>query len=73
MSLRESSPDESQGAFSEVFEECPNCERETPHDVRVRIRTESPASEFAMFSREPYRVTECRDCGRTEKVRMNNV
>ncbi|WP_449405109.1 DUF7835 family putative zinc beta-ribbon protein [Halorussus amylolyticus] len=56
-----------------MFEECPNCERETPHDVRVRIRTESPASEFAMFSREPYRVTECRDCGRTEKVRMNNV
>ena len=58
------------GAFSELTEECVTCERETPHEVAVEIRTENPDSSF---SREPYRVTECTVCGATEEVRLNDV
>ena len=54
-------------------EECDSCERTTPHEVRVEILTESPAEENAEFSREPYRVSECRICGATETRRMNNA
>jgi len=45
----------------------------TPHDVAVEILTESTKPENAEFSREPYRVSECRVCGTTETVRMNNA
>ncbi|WP_276298823.1 hypothetical protein [Halorussus lipolyticus] len=58
------------GAFSELTEECPDCERETPHAVAVELRTENPDSSF---SREPYRVTECSVCGATEEVRLTDA
>jgi len=57
-------------AFSEVAEECDDCERETAHDVAVELRTENPDSSF---SREPYRVAECSVCGATTTRRMNNA
>jgi hypothetical protein len=56
--------------FSEVGEECETCERETPHEITVKIRTENPDS---TFSREPYRVAECTVCGETTTRRMNNA
>jgi len=58
---------------ADVTEECEVCGRVTPHDVAVEILTESTKPENAEFSREPYRVSECRVCGTTETVRMNNA
>jgi hypothetical protein len=57
-------------AFSEITEECDECDRETVHEIAVELRTENPDS---TFSREPYRVTECTICGATATTRMNNV
>jgi hypothetical protein len=54
-------------------EECEHCGRVTPHEVAVRILTESPNPENAEYSREPYRVRECQVCGATETTRMNNA
>jgi len=66
MATRSSGPDG-------VEEFCEDCERETPHDVRVELRTESSRAENAEFSREPYRVTTCRECGAESVQRMNNA
>lgn len=59
--------------FQAITEACNECQRETPHEVRVQIRTESQKRENAEFSREPYRVTECELCGETSSQRMNNA
>lgn len=56
-----------------IRESCSCCGGETDHDVRVEIRTESNDSENAAFSREPYRVTVCSECGAESVTRMNNV
>jgi uncharacterized Zn finger protein len=60
-------------AVTGVTEECPQCERQTPHKVSVEILTESGKAENAEYSREPYRVSECNECGATTKRRMNNA
>jgi hypothetical protein len=59
--------------FSDMAEPCDNCDRETPHTVSVELKTESAKTENAQFSREPYRVTECRICGEQRSQRMNNA
>lgn len=56
-----------------VRESCPGCGRDTVHEVRVEIRTESDKEENAAFSREPYRVATCSDCGTERATRMNNA
>ncbi|MFB6143194.1 MAG: hypothetical protein ABEJ30_07615 [Halorientalis sp.] len=56
-----------------MAEECRECGRETPHSVSVEILTESSAPRNAEFSREPYRVSECRVCGTRSETRMNNA
>ncbi|MFC4550723.1 MULTISPECIES: hypothetical protein [Halorussus] len=56
-----------------VLEACEACGEETPHIVSIEILTESQKRENAAFSREPYRVTECRVCGETTQQRMNNA
>jgi hypothetical protein len=58
---------------ADVTEECDSCGRITAHEVAVKILTESAKPENAEFSREPYRVSECRICGTTETTRMNNA
>jgi hypothetical protein len=60
-------------AVADLTEECESCDRVTPHEVEVRILAESTNPENAEFSREPYRVSECRVCGCTETTRMNNA
>lgn len=57
----------------DMVEECAECGRETPHRVSVQIRTESTKVQNAEFSREPYRVSECRVCGSEDVLRMNNA
>ncbi|PSQ06143.1 hypothetical protein BRC97_07130 [Halobacteriales archaeon QS_6_71_20] len=56
-----------------VTESCRDCDGETTHDVRVEIRTESQKEENAEFSREPYRVATCNECGSETATRMNNA
>jgi rRNA maturation protein Nop10 len=57
----------------DMSEACADCGRKTPHSVSVQIQTESDKRENAQFSREPYRVSECRVCGATTRTRMNNA
>jgi hypothetical protein len=61
------------GPPADIVEQCPSCDAPTPHLVRVEIRTESTKAENAQFSREPYRVTVCRDCGVESVQRMNDA
>ncbi len=61
------------GGFADVTEDCDTCDRATPHSVTLQILTESGNPENAEFSREPYRVSECRVCGQTTSTRMNNA
>jgi hypothetical protein len=56
-----------------IREQCNECGRTTDHDVRVEIRTESKRTENAEFSREPYRVATCDECGVESVTRMNNA
>lgn len=56
-----------------IVEQCPECGREQPHEVSIDILTESNDEQNAEFSREPYRVAECKACGATTKTRMNNA
>ncbi|GGL50276.1 DUF7835 family putative zinc beta-ribbon protein [Halocalculus aciditolerans] len=56
-----------------MTEQCEKCGRETPHEVSVELKTESSKSENAEFSREPYRVSQCRMCGDETSTRMNNA
>ncbi|MFB6310369.1 MAG: hypothetical protein ABEH64_04210 [Salinirussus sp.] len=61
------------GGLGDMTEECPNCGRLTNHSVSVKILTESRKQTNAEFSREPYRVSECLDCGERIARRMNNA
>ena len=54
-------------------EACEACRSETPHAVRIEIRTESTKRQNAAFSREPYRVATCQRCGGQTALRMNNA
>jgi hypothetical protein len=60
-------------AGNDMLEACDRCGHETPHDVRIEIRTESRKRENAQFSREPYRVATCVACGDEAVLRMNNA
>lgn len=63
----------SQSTVTELTEECAECEARTPHTVSIELKTESTKETNQAFSREPYRVTECRACGDTRSQRMNNA
>jgi hypothetical protein len=52
---------------------CDDCGDEQPCEISLAILTENPTGEYAAFSREPYRITECLDCGATTKTRMNDA
>lgn len=56
-----------------VRRRCGDCAARTVHEVTVEIRTESDEAENAQFSREPYRVLTCRQCGSESATRMNNA
>lgn len=56
-----------------VREPCVDCGEETPHRMRVEIRTESETTENARFSREPYRIAVCQRCKAETATRMNDV
>jgi Na+-translocating ferredoxin:NAD+ oxidoreductase RnfC subunit len=59
--------------IADMTEECASCDRQTPHTVSVEILTESAKEENSEYSREPYRVSECIECGETTTRRMNNA
>ncbi|MFB6361425.1 MAG: hypothetical protein ABEH59_08910 [Halobacteriales archaeon] len=59
--------------FDDQTEACEACGRQTPHTVRIEIRTESKQQQNAAYSREPYRVATCDHCGSESALRMNNA
>lgn len=56
-----------------ITEQCENCEEATIHDVSLELRVESDEEENSEFSREPYRVATCADCGKESVTRMNDA
>jgi predicted nucleic-acid-binding Zn-ribbon protein len=56
-----------------MTEPCEECGQETLHQVEVELRTESSKRENAEYSREPYRVATCIQCGVTSAQRMNDA
>lgn len=56
-----------------ISENCAACGQQQPHEVTIALVTESDKDKNTAFSREPYRITECRACGETTKTRMNNA
>lgn len=63
----------SQSTLTELSEHCDECGSLTPHEVSIELKTESKKRTNREFSREPYRVTECRVCGETASQRMNDA
>ncbi|WP_049985376.1 DUF7835 family putative zinc beta-ribbon protein [Halobellus rufus] len=63
----------SQSTITELTEYCEDCGSRTPHEVSIELKTESKKRTNREFSREPYRVTECRACGQTRAQRMNDA
>ena len=61
-----------QASTQETVERCEHCEAKTAHHVSVTIITESDDETNAEFSREPYRITECFQCGAESRQRMND-
>jgi hypothetical protein len=55
------------------MELCDRCDAETPHAVQIELRSESKTGKNVAFSREPYRVSECSDCGFITATRMNDA
>ncbi|WP_227378573.1 DUF7835 family putative zinc beta-ribbon protein [Haladaptatus halobius] len=60
-------------ADSQPGELCENCDAVTPHQVSIKLVTESEEDAHAAFSREPYRVMKCQQCGATSKQRVNDM
>lgn len=57
-----------------IQEQCSSCGGQRPHDVEITLRTESDKDgKKPDYSREPYRRTECQDCGETTETRLNNA
>jgi len=62
-----------QRATDDMTEYCPTCGCERAHDISIELVTESDTATNAAFSREPYRVSVCRSCGRRTERRMNDA
>lgn len=56
-------------------EHCPQCERTTPHRVRIEIRTtgsgETERRGTTKYSRDPYRVSVCAECEYVDAERIS--
>lgn len=55
------------------MEFCEHCDDETAHLVTIELRSESATGENTAYSREPYRLSECRQCGADAAIRMNDA
>lgn len=56
-----------------VLERCDDCGDRTPHVATIEFLVESVDSEHSANSRQPYRVSECRECGTTSRKRATNA
>lgn len=56
-----------------VLERCDECGDRTPHVATIEFLVESVDSEHSANSRQPYRVTECRECGTSTRKRATNA
>lgn len=53
-------------------ERCESCETVTERELTIDLVSEGDADDDRGFDREPYRVSECQECGHETKTRMNN-
>lgn len=58
---------------NQTDEYCSSCETERSHRISIDLVTESDNSENASFSREPYRIATCMNCGTESRTRMNDA
>lgn len=56
-----------------VVERCDTCGEGTTHVATIEFLVESVDSEHSANSRQPYRVTECRECGTSTRKRATNA
>lgn len=49
-----------------IPEYCPKCGDETAHSVTLKVE----ASTEEKYSRQPHRISQCTDCGRTVEARV---
>lgn len=55
-----------------MVEPCECCDNETVHEVFVHVFVESARAVNVKFSRQPYRVSVCTECGEETLSRMNH-
>lgn len=71
MSIRRSISSESKNidlsdcSVDEIIENCDSCDTKTLHEVVIAIAEMTSDSDTAKYSREPQRVSQCVDCGKT--------
>lgn len=53
-----------------IVEKCTRCGSDHRHDVSIDLLTDIDQDESAGFGREPYRIAECRGCGKSTKTRL---
>lgn len=51
---------------ADTVEACESCDADTPHAVSIELRTESEH----YGGNQPYRVTECLNCGGVSETRI---
>lgn len=56
-----------------VTEHCGECGQERPHEIAIELLTERHGGANVEYSREPYRIAECRACGTTSKSPVNDA
>lgn len=56
-----------------VVEKCTRCGGEHRHDVSIDLLTETDDGDAAGFAREPYRIAECRGCGKSTRTRLSDA
>lgn len=71
---RETAPIISDSDLDVMVEHCDKCDRETDHAVEIQIMdTARRETAQKKYSREPCRVSRCRDCGEQTVMLMNHV
>lgn len=53
-------------AAGDTVEACAECDADTPHDASIEVRTETDR----YGGNQPYRITECLECGRIDEERI---
>lgn len=61
------------GRINDFHEPCERCGQETPHRVRIEVRSNTPNPSPRSHNREPIRVATCGVCGNEATLRMSRL